>query len=105
MSVCLSSEKYAKMVFLGLKTKLKFFSKVIFVPKSKLCEKFGRKWPLNWFLKGRSECAPPAIWDAFQMLLHVGLRKISGGPASETTSVYTDIFFMFDTKTIKISRN
>ena len=28
---------------------LKKISKVIFVPKSKLCEKFGSKWPLNWF--------------------------------------------------------
>ena len=50
------------------------YPKVIFVPKSNFCEKFGWKWPINWFLKGWAEYAPPAIRDAFQMLLHVGLK-------------------------------
>ena len=36
-------------IFRAINQILKKFSKVIFVPQSKLCEKFGSKWLLNLF--------------------------------------------------------
>ena len=53
-----------KWYFLGWKPNFKKFSKVIFVPKSKLCEKFGLKWPGFYGGQNIPPCHLGCILDA-----------------------------------------
>ena len=52
LKVCKNGISWAKNLI------LKIFSLVIFVPQSKLCEKFGSKWPLNGFYRGGQNLPP-----------------------------------------------
>ena len=63
LKVCKNGVSWAKNII------LKKFSLVIFVPQSKLCEKFGSKWPLNWFLWGQAFNAPQPFGMHFRCCL------------------------------------